>query len=185
MTFIRACEHIENFTSGHETRTYFLGPKRLEYPNNHIEADNRLSWFLGRMDETFGDNAFYVHLVRNREDTANSFAKRYDKGIIHAYSKGILIGRQLAELEPLDICKDYVDTVNSNIEHFLKDKSHKMYFPMENAKDQFEKFWTKIGAEGDLQAALTEWDVQHNASGTKKKKPSFSKKLKRLFSLSR
>jgi hypothetical protein len=100
MTFIRACEHIENFTSGHETRTYFTGQKRLAYPNNHIEADNRLSWFWGHLDETFGDNAFYVHLLRNREDTADSFVKRYDKGIIHTYKKGILIEESWQSLNP-------------------------------------------------------------------------------------
>jgi hypothetical protein len=43
-TFIRAYKHISNFTSGHETRARLLGEARLNYPDHHIEADNRLSW---------------------------------------------------------------------------------------------------------------------------------------------
>jgi hypothetical protein len=60
-----------------------------------------------------------------------------------------------------------------------------MHFPMEDAKNQFERFWTTIGAEGDFQVALTEWDIQHSSSEAKRKKASFSKKFKRLFSPSR
>ncbi len=49
-TFMKACRHVTNCTSGHETRVNHVGPERLSYPSNHIEADNRLSWFLGRLD---------------------------------------------------------------------------------------------------------------------------------------
>ncbi|MES9978612.1 MAG: hypothetical protein ABW107_07665, partial [Candidatus Thiodiazotropha sp. 6PLUC5] len=53
-TFIKACEHITNYTTGHETRAHLTGDKRIDYPDNHIEADNRLSWILGRIDNKFG-----------------------------------------------------------------------------------------------------------------------------------
>ena len=66
-TLVEACGHLSNWTSGHETRTHLLGPARLAYPDGHIEADNRLSWLLGRLDEAFGDRAAYVHLTRDPE----------------------------------------------------------------------------------------------------------------------
>ncbi len=77
-TFHEACSHIKNFTSGHESRSTILGPNRLDYPENHIESDNRLSWLLGRLDKKYGDNAYYVHLLRNEKDLVYSFASGID-----------------------------------------------------------------------------------------------------------
>ena len=163
MTFIKACEHITNFSSAHESRCDQLGDARLAYPDNHIEADNRLSWFLGKLDKQYGDNAIYVHLKRNNNDTATSYAKRlFPGGIIPAYRKGIL--QHLPDDTPdLSVSLDYCDTVNSNIEHFLKDKTRKMEFNLENAKQDFKKFWAFIDAEGDLDSALAEFNIAYNS----------------------
>ena len=68
-TFIKACHHITNYTSGHETMSSQVLDARLGYSENHIEADNRLSWFLGRLDQKFGSEAFYVHLSRDKSAT--------------------------------------------------------------------------------------------------------------------
>ena len=59
---------------------------------------------------------------------------------------------------------DYCDTVNSNIELFLKDKPDQMTFSLENAREDYRKFCEFIGAEGDLDAALSEFGVLYNAS---------------------
>ena len=64
----------------------------------------------------------------------------------------------------VSVSLDYCDTVNSNIELFLKDKPNQMTFSLENAKEDYRKFWEFIGAEGDLDAALSEFGVHHNAS---------------------
>lgn len=171
-TFERACRHITNYTAGHETRARFIGEERLNYPANHIEADNRLSWFLGRLNEKYGDEAFYVHLVRNEEGTAQSFTNRFRPcGIVSAYYDGVLmrLGNkheetpQNAEVR-LSIARDYCRTVNTNIGLFLNDKSRKMVIHLEMVETEFPIFWESIGAEGDLSAALAEWRVSHNAS---------------------
>jgi len=130
-TFIKSCQHINNYTAAHESRTTFVGPDRLTYPENHIEADNRLSWFLGRLDQLYGDNAFYVHLLRDKDDTVNSFMKRTDFGIMKAYREGIYLTDSKTNLQVY--ASDYIDTVNSNIKHFLKDKTHTMNFRLEQA----------------------------------------------------
>lgn len=166
-TFYRACSHITNFTAAHESRVTLLGPERLAYPANHIEVDNRLSWLLGRLDRTYGDSAFYVHLTRDREAVAESFMRRYEKGIIKAYRDGILMResrRKLPAPKPLDLCFDYIDSVTANIEYFLNDKSNKMSLALERASDEFRSFWDSIGAEGDFSAALKEWNILHNAT---------------------
>lgn len=162
-TFIQACMHITNYSAAHESLLQKTGPQRLAYPENHIEADNRLSWFLGRLDETYGNNAFYVHLSRNQQDTVESFGKRIDFGILKAYERGILMHEQ--HLRTADeIARDYVTTVESNIKLFLKDKTHTMNVSLENVKADFIEFWDSINAEGDLQAALDEWNINYNAS---------------------
>ncbi|HYP52343.1 MAG TPA: hypothetical protein VEQ42_02320 [Pyrinomonadaceae bacterium] len=163
-TFFEACRHATNYTAAHESRSGLVGASRLSYPPNHIEVDNRLSWFLGRLEKAYGDEAFYVHLRRDDLATARSFVRRYDRGIIKAYREGILLGIP-EDAEPLGVCLDYCETVNANVELFLKDKTKKARVSLENAKEDFKNFWGLIGAEGDLRAALSEWDVAHNASG--------------------
>ncbi len=161
-TFVRAAQHMTNFTSGHESRAKLAGPERLAYPENHIEADNRLSWFLGRLDRAYGADAKYVHLKRDPAQVAESFNERWDSelAIISAYRKSILKGAPRAE--GLDICRDYIETVTANIEHFLADKPHRMEFCLESAERDWRTFWDWIGAEGDLASSLAEWSVAHN-----------------------
>lgn len=173
VTFIKACSHIENYTASHESKpkSGIIGEDHFHYPQNHIEADNRLSWFLGRLEKVYGDNAFYVHLKRKELDTARSYLSRYNHGMIYAYRTAIVCASQpnLPEPDPLDVCKDYCQTVNANIETMLKDKSNKMVFSLENAKHDFEKFWKLIRAQGDLKSALAEWDIAYNKTKSKKK----------------
>lgn len=154
---------MRNFTAGHETRTHLPGPERLRYPANHIEADNRLSWLLGRLERQYGDNAFYVYLRRNPDATAESFARRRDFGILRAYRDAILLGSD-PKHDPVAVARDYLDTVESNIGLFLKGKSRTLEARLEQAEQDFPRFWEAIGAEGDLDAALTEFTIRHNSS---------------------
>lgn len=178
-TFKRACDPIRNYTAAHESRTQHIGAARLRYPDDHIEVDNRLSWFLGRLETAYGKDAFYVHLRRNDRDTAASFLKRYerDAGIIKAYRRQILwrhSDEAPLDHNPMAVCLDYCKTVNANIAAFLKDKPHTMNFALENAHEDFERFWDRIGAEGNLANALREWEVTYNQT-----EPSLADWLKR------
>jgi hypothetical protein len=159
-TFARACAHIRNYTVGHESRWGLLGEMRLDYADQHIEVDNRLVWLLGRLDNRFGDQAFYVHLVRDRDAVAQSYCRRrLGRGsIMRAYSHGILYRSQTT----IEDCLDYCDTVNANIKLFLKDKTRVLNFDVSQAGDDFAIFWDRIGASGDLSAALAEWRLSYN-----------------------
>lgn len=160
-TFARACEHIQNYTASHQTRD-FNTVGIIDYPNNHIEVDNKLSYFLGRLEKKYGDSAYYVHLKRSKEDTASSFARRYDFGIIKAYKSHVLPVKE--DAPKMKVCRHYWETINSNIEMFLKGKSKKMTFHLETAEKDFQRFWSEIGAEGNLEAAINEWGHEYNAS---------------------
>lgn len=161
---------MTNRTAGHETRISLVGDERLAYPPGHIEADNRLSWLLGRLEDRYGADAWYVHLVRDETATAQSFVARYDRGIMLAYRTGI-INKPSADVPPMDMALDYVRTVNRNIAAFLRDKPHTMTVRLEHAQEDFRAFWDWIAAEGDLDAALAEWDVRHDATREKPPRP--------------
>ncbi len=161
-TFMQACLHIDNYSAAHESLVKQTGAARLNYPAWHIESDNRLAWLLGRLEQSYGKNAFYVHLSRDIERTAASFERRYDYGIMKAYREGILLDDQAAT-PAKDLALDYLHTVESNIQLFLKDKDY-MPFRLEQAKTDFQQFWQRIGAKGNLEAALAQWDINHNAS---------------------
>jgi len=98
----------------------YVGANRFDYPVNYIEVDNRLCWLLGRLDEAYGTNAYYVHLIRDRNLTARSYNKRwYNRvSLIRAYSHEILMQKE----NRFETCLDFWDTVNANITSFLKDK---------------------------------------------------------------
>ena len=126
VSFSKACRNIINYTSGHETRKEL----KFNYPDNHIEIDNRLALFLGRLEKNYKDEAIYVHLKRDPQKVANSCLNRYNTGIMRAYHKRILLFKPNAS--KFDICLDYVNTINSNIDAFLKDKSKVLEVNIEN-----------------------------------------------------
>ncbi|MBN1599352.1 MAG: hypothetical protein JW894_13750 [Bacteroidales bacterium] len=175
LAIIKACNHITNYTSGHESLAKEFGPSRLSYPDNHIEADNRLTWFLARMEKKFGDDPIYIHLKRNKEDTINSLNRRWHSrsNITRAYAEGILKTprEKLNNEQRLKICEDYYNTVNDRIEVFLKNKTKKMIINIENISEDFIQFWKFIEAKGDHKKALKEFTQSHNKS---KKRPGKS-----------
>jgi hypothetical protein len=173
-SFIKACEYIENYTAKHQSRCFEMADERINFEDNHIESDNRLSWFLGKLDHKYGDTAYYVHLKRNPEASAKSFVKKFGTGMTAAFYPGLITRninfeddmRQVKEETQHELCLDMIDTINLNIELFLKDKSKKITIDLENVKDGFETFWNEIGADGDLSGALASWDIRHNANDT-------------------
>ena len=115
VTFYKACQHITNYTAGHESKTNCLFDDRVDFPDNHIEIDNRLSWFLGKLERVYNTKkVFYVHLLRSRKETADSFNKRWgnEKGILAGYARNILTHQNYGDF---NICLDYFLIVLYNI----------------------------------------------------------------------
>ncbi len=165
-TFATAMGHATNFTAAHESRSHMTGPRRFAYPEGHVEVDNRLAWCLGRLEQTYGDTAHYVHLIRDPAAVAQSFVGRQNYGLIKAYRETLLLNLVLRapKTDIRAIADDMVDTITSNIQHFLHGKSRVMTLHLEEIEQGFPAFWHWIGASGDLGAAMAEWRVRHNAS---------------------
>jgi hypothetical protein len=178
-TFIRACSHATNFSAGHETRSKALGTLRLAYPANHIEADCRLVWMLGRLNDLYGDQAAYVHLTRDPLDVAKSYAARWDNvdvNIVRSYWQSIhMRGSDVADRVAVGL--DYVETVRRNVDFFLRDKVRVFPMALEDAQNDFGRFWDWAGAEGDKTAGLAEWSVRHNATEPESPRDPFRRTL--------
>lgn len=167
-SFVKACENLNNFTAGHETRSKLLGDERFDYPDNHIEADNRLSWFLGTLDKKYGKEAFYIHLTRDKQKVVDSFKNRWTNqgSIMKAFSEGILMQGQKnkSSQEQIQIISSYYDTVNDNIVSFLKDKPNKMDIRLETINEDFRRFCEVINAEGNIDLAISTFAIPTNTS---------------------
>jgi len=183
LSFERACSHITNYTAAHESRCQLLGDERLNFADNHIEIDNRLSWFLGALDKKYGSEAIYIHLVRDENKVATSYLKRWNRetSIVRSYAYGILKMQEHHINDPKAICLDYVQTTNINIESFLKDKEKSMTFRLEHIDEDFKKFWDLIEAKGDFENALADFKAQHNSTGSDKGLNSFWNKTARVI----
>lgn len=171
VTFATASAHLSNYTAGHETRAAKILADRFAYPERHIEADNRLSWVLGGLGQKYDDtDVLYVHLQRDRDAVAHSYARRWDSkfnaSMIRAFGHGIVMRKQeWPEERRVDVARHYVDTVTANIDEFLRNRPS-MTIHLESIAQDYPRFLDRIGAEGDLDTARGEWDVRHNASKT-------------------
>lgn len=179
MTFAKACGHMTNFTASHEANRNRLGVHRFVYPPDHIAVDYRLGWMLGRLDAIWGRTAFYVHLRREPAATARSLSRlarlqRNNNAVVEScdlpdwlgYSSAPVWAHmhvQAQKMLKLEIAAlDMVLSKTSDIAMFLKDKDC-MTVRVETVQDDFAAFWDRIGAQGDRQASLDEWNVRHNA----------------------
>ena len=177
-TFANACKHITNFSSAHESRAGMLGADRLDFPAAHIEIDNRLVWFLAQLQSRFASDVGYVYLTRDKEEIARSYVQRWhlNESIVRAYGHGLLMKPHIKKSERLGICRDYVESTDFMIKHFLQDKPNKLFIDVKQLSDEFEMFFNWIGAKGDLASCISELSIYSN-----KNKSGLINKLWRLL----
>jgi len=145
-TLSQALSYIDGYTTGHETNVIKLGAQRVDYPNYHIECDNRLAWFLPRLTKKYGDNSVLVIVKRDIEKIAQSYNRRWAKiNIMKAYSQGILM-RKLNE-NNIDVCLDYVQNVYEHLEYFRKDWRFVVEIDMEAPKEGVVKLLQILNKE--------------------------------------
>ena len=186
-TFYRSCQSLSNFTVSHESKSHITGSKRFDLPDQHIEIDNRLVWQLGSLERYVGDNAHYVHLKRERAEVKKSFIKRVyqPKSIFYSYCEAIKKStpENLKHEELASLADDFLDNIEHNIDHFLRDKTHRMDFQLEEYEKAFPEFWRFVNAKGDYEQALAEWSEKHNPSRINKTNLNYDLKrmVKRYF----
>ena len=167
-TFTKACQHATNYTTSHEGMAL---RHNLDYPDNHIEVNNRLVWYLGLLDKKFPD-ARFVHLMRDPESTALSYAKKKagnEFNIIRTWRSSIRMGwyvRQGKDEERtvLDDCREYVDAVNGLVSSWLAGHPQSWIRVFIEDSSSFERFWNWAGMDGDLNAALATFQKRFNAN---------------------
>lgn len=154
VTFARACGHITNFTSGHETRA--KRPKIL-YPDNHIEVDPHLVWRMGELIETY-PKAFYVFLYREPNEVKASMAKRPSMKVWGRFAfmnpsiRPSVAARSIHD-SAIAVMAWYKGSIETQIA---------MHTPIPDK--QWLAFTSKIGAQGNAGAQLAELKKKYNAS---------------------
>lgn len=177
LTVAKAFSLAQNYTVKHESRITVFDHTRLDYPDNHIESDNRLSWFLGSLLQRYPD-ALYIHLTRDPQKVVASYVRRWeallaptsarevangvlrligrrhDMTIVDAFARGILGQRMpLSHEERVTIATLFVNTVNDNIASALGAARHSLKMSIEEPSGPFEVAWATLGIHGDLTAA--------------------------------
>ena len=162
VTFSKACAHISNFTSGHETHTNKRRGGRLggdvanwDYPDNHIEISSQLVIAIPILKKKYPD-ARWIHLVReDRDACARSLCGWSDMA---AFAKYWFLN---AQPDPLATAYAIYDTVRGMAEAMLPDA---FIFRLEQAASDWPACWEFMHAAGDRRAAAAEFQTRYNAT---------------------
>lgn len=154
-TFYQACRHITNYTSAHETEAGRI--PSYDYPDRHIEVSHLLVVGIPYIREHFPDSV-WVHLTRDRHACIQSIRGQL-WGEIVAWSREWYLTDHPALV--YEAAQAYYDRVTELCRVLLPDA---ITIPIEQAREWFPYFWHKIGAEGDMDAALDEFDRAYNPS---------------------
>lgn len=156
---------VRNFTVGHESNVRFTGRRRLEYPDNHIELDHRLSFFLEELYSRHYDGAgrrpspIIVHLRREREPTIASWARRFNikGGMMPGWQHVAFFRPERGADYHREVAESYVDAVTSIIEMFFDvrqlatpNASSQLVELQIEEPLQLPRLWRLAGFEGDL-----------------------------------
>lgn len=163
MSLYRACQHIKNYTTGHDSKAGLLAAERTMVADQHIEIDTRFAWMLGRLALLDKGDVHYVHLTRATEDIAQSYNLRWAnrKGIMRGYCEGIL-ERDKAPGD-LAIARDLVETTEDNIKAFLVGRPHST-LRLETIGNDLAALFDKIRADVQAEDAMAEFRKRHNHS---------------------
>jgi hypothetical protein len=160
VTFSKACQHITNYTSGHETTGRLPIKEKLTYPDNHIEIDPSLSYFIPLLREKYPD-ALFVHLQRERESCVDSLMKRQS---LYSYAGFHLRAHHTECSKNMRLIAEiYYDNTNELIKKILNE--NRIFIPLEMIDICFSlDFWVVIEAEGNKEKALSELEIKYNKS---------------------
>lgn len=166
VSLYHACRIAKNYDAGHETKAGALGAERCDIPDNFIEVDNRLAWFLGRLAESDKGDVHYGFLRRDPEKVAVSYNRRWEvrKGMMRGYCEGFC--QRDKSTSDMEMARDMVGTIESNIALFLKDRPHTV-MNIETIDQDLPKFLEAINADIDVTEALAEFHKKRNSSNRK------------------
>lgn len=160
-------KRLEGYTSGHETQSQLLGDSRVRFPENHIECDNRLCWFLERLTRFYGSSGILVIVHRDEDKIAKSYNQRWYKiNIMRAYSQGIL-QRPLTD-NNLSVCADYVSHMYEKLNFWETQWNHVVHLDLAAPELGLSQLLGLLSRESDMEdllRALNETRSNENLSG--------------------
>ena len=184
-TFARASQLLDGMSAGHETRAGIV-EDRLSYPDNHVEVDNRLAWFLGSLDKMYDDSdTFYVYLTRDSESVAESYLKRWHikVSVVRAFYHGILMHSEKPHVaRARESCRLFVETVNDNIRYFLSHRKNWCEVRVDHFVEDYFAFMDQVGLTGDKEEISEILNSVINANKAKYDKESPWKRFFNRFS---
>lgn len=154
--FSKACGHITNFSSAHESESF-----DLIYSDSHIEVNPQL-WIVIPLVVKKYPNAKWVHLVRDPDTCIPSIAALGHGSVSRAFSHLFIT---IASESEADSAKRLYEASTQNIRSnfsSLISPENQMEIRLENAKDKWSEFWSFIGAEGDFDESQRCWDTPVN-----------------------
>jgi len=153
-TLAHAFDCVEGYSSLHQCRCRRLGEGRVDYPESHIECDNRLTWFLPRLTKKYGANGILVVVDRDRSKTAASYNRRWERiNIMKAYSQGILMRK--FEDNTYDVCVDYVSNVYEQLDYFSSDWKYVINLQLESPDAGVSEILSVLKREEHKQEVLS------------------------------
>lgn len=184
-TFADACRHLDGMSAGHESNRGKISG-RLDYPDHHVEVDNRLAWFLGGLDRRYADDkTFYVYLSRDPEKVAESYLMRWHLrvSITRAFYHGILMNPKKPDRETArQSCRLFVETVDENVRCFLKNRNNWVHVRVAHLESDFFSFMKAAGLSGDSEAIREALGEKKNVNKKKYRRKSRARKFFHVFS---
>ena len=139
-TLAQAFSSCVSWTSAHESNTKKRYADRCLYAQKHVEADNRLVFFLPRLTELYAASEMLVIVRRDRKKIANSYRKRWWKfNLPKIYVFGILM-RSFAESED-ELIDDMVDWIYDTIFYHAKNWNNVVVLDIEQPQEGFAKIF--------------------------------------------
>lgn len=184
-TFAYACKHLDGMSAAHESNGGKIA-SRLAYPDNHVEVDNRLVWFLGGLDKRYKDEeTFYVHLTRDADKVVESYLMRWHLtiSITRAFYHGILMNPKKPDVATArESGYLFIETVDENVRFFFKNRSNWAHVRVENLEQDFFEFMKKAGLTGDVDKISQVLRHINNENKEKYRKKGRMKKFLSIFS---
>lgn len=157
VTFSKACSHITNFTCAHESYC----PDR-SYPDNHIEVNCQYHSCMASLMLKYPD-AFWVHLLRKKEDCVASLAAMNYGTEMHKWYE--LYPTLCFPPDNIEVTAgQFYDDVTARIRALMSllPPSRTCVIHLENIQHQWTYFWEAIGATGNFEQSLATWSTKHN-----------------------
>ena len=163
--FAAACSHSTRFTVGHESRSRLLLPERLQYPDSHIEVDNRLVHYLELLAEQYSEDAGFVYLTRDPKAIVDSYLRRWHLSISAVRAHGtstLLRAGGIDRDDRRQITWDYVRLLDTRIRWHMARHEHSYELDGAELRSQLAAFWDHFHLGDGVKEAAAALEESYN-----------------------